>query len=207
MTVYERALASRTVRRYSQNKIPTHSELVSFIECARVSPSAANRQRVRFALIEGERADAAYAGISLGGYLPEDKRPSYENRPTAYIVLMSECDEDTNLAIDIGIYAQTIALAASEAGYGTCMIRSFRREHIIPLTEAEGLKAHHDYDNKYNCHNLLVFSFSEILLNSSCTLSAITFAYRCVCRMLVWPSIRETFSILAPLRSIQVAKV
>ncbi len=142
MTVYERALASRTVRRYSQNKIPTHSELVSFIECARVSPSAANRQRVRFALIEGERADAAYAGISLGGYLPEDKRPSYENRPTAYIVLMSECDEDTNLAIDIGIYAQTIALAASEAGYGTCMIRSFRREHIIPLTEAEGLKAH-----------------------------------------------------------------
>ena len=142
MTIYDRALASRTVRRYSQDKIPTHAELISFVECARICPSAANRQRIKFAFIEGERADEAYAGISLGGYLPEDKRPTYEHRPTAYIVFMSECDEDTNLAIDIGIYAQTIALAASEAGYGTCMIRSFKREHIIPLTNAEGLFAH-----------------------------------------------------------------
>ena len=140
--MYERALASRTVRRYAQNKIPTHAELLSFVECARVSPSAANRQRIKFAFIEGEKADAAYAGISLGGYLPEDKRPTYEHRPTAYVVFMSEFDEDTNLAIDVGIYAQTIALAASEAGYGTCMIRSFKREQIIPLTGTEGLFAH-----------------------------------------------------------------
>ena len=50
-------------------------------------------------------------------------------------------------------------------------------------------------------------NFSDTLSKSSCTDSASTFAYLCVCVIFVCPSIRDTFSIFAPFLSIYVAKV
>ena len=142
MTIYDRLLASRTVRRFGRDGAPTGEELKSFVAAARVTPSAANLQRLRFCILEGEAADKAFSGISMGGYLPERERTAYGERPSAYIVLLSESDEDTNLAIDIGICAEAITLAASEKGYGSCMIRNFKRDIILSLVKTKGLFAH-----------------------------------------------------------------
>ncbi len=140
-----RSLATmcRTVRRYKPDLGPSREELLSFVDIARISPSAANRQRLRFKLISGDEAARVFSMISLGGYLPEAERPTANMRPSAYIVILAEESEpDTNLAIDIGIAAESIVLAACEAGYGSCMIRSFRREGISSLVESDGLTPH-----------------------------------------------------------------
>ncbi len=135
--------ACRTVRRYKRTQAPTRDELLSFVDAARLSPSAANRQRLSFKLICERDADGVFSHISLGGYLPETDRPSADMRPSAYIVLLAEEEmPDTNLAIDIGICAQSIVLAAREAGYGSCMIRSFKREGISSYIKKDGLTPH-----------------------------------------------------------------
>lgn len=137
------ATACRTVRRYKSDFAPTREELLSFVDIARISPSAANRQRLLYKIISGKEADAVFSMISLGGYLPEGERPTVDMRPTAYIVILArETEPDTNLAIDIGICAESIVLAACEAGYGSCMIRSFKREEILSLIKEEGLTPH-----------------------------------------------------------------
>ena len=140
-----RSLATmcRTVRRYKTDSAPTREELLSFVDIARISPSAANRQRLLYKIISDEEAERVFSMISLGGYLPEDERPTRDMRPTGYIVILAkESEPDTNLAIDIGIAAESIVLAACEAGYGSCMIRSFKREGILSLIKAEGLTPH-----------------------------------------------------------------
>ncbi len=133
----------RTIRRYKQTSAPTKDDLLRFVDCARLSPSAANRQRLRFKLILDGEAKEVYSLISLGGYLPESDRPTADMRPTAYIVILaSEAEPDTNLAIDIGIAAQSIVLAACERGFGSCMIRSFKRDGISALVKTPDLTPH-----------------------------------------------------------------
>ena len=125
---------TRTVRRYRRDELPTEEELRFMVECARMTPSAANRQRVRFAFITGERADEAFDCVRFAGYLPECERPGYDDRAGAYLVLLSDLKEpDVHVSMDIGICAEACVLAAREQGYGACMIRSFDPKRIDAL--------------------------------------------------------------------------
>ncbi len=138
--IYNRALECRTIRRFARVPAPSGGELTAIIECARLAPGAANLQRLRFKLILGEDADRAREGIGLGGYLPESQRPTYDERPSAYIVLLSDsAAPDTNLAIDMGLAAELIVLRAAELGYGACIIRNFRPEIFSSFVSSEGL--------------------------------------------------------------------
>ena len=129
----------RSIRRYDPEAYPTHEELRAFVDCARLCASAANLQRLRFSLVEGERAAEMYSYIGLGGYLPPEEKPTYSQRPGAYIVIMIPTDaKDANISIDVGIASEAIALAATEAGYGYCMIRNFKAEGVCALVGAEG---------------------------------------------------------------------
>ncbi len=54
-------------------------------------------------------------------------------RPAAYIVIMSDSELNTDRAIDMGIAAEAILMAATESGYGGCMIRNFSKEKLSVL--------------------------------------------------------------------------
>ena len=132
--VYDLILKNRSYRRFRQARKIKTEELRFLIESARVTGSAANLQRIRYLLVNEEnQCLEVFKTLSFAGYLKDWGGPKDGERPSAYIVLMTEKEPDTNLAIDIGLAAQSILLTAREMGLGGCMFRSFKSEKLIPV--------------------------------------------------------------------------
>ena len=130
---------TRTYRRYDRLKVVTGEDLDVLLDCVRYTPSAGNLQRIRYITVNGDAATEAFGMISLGGYLPAEQKPDAYVAPAAYIVMLTEQDSpDTNLAIDIGISAEAIVLAAAERGIGSCIIRNFNKEYFEKLATGTG---------------------------------------------------------------------
>ena len=137
------ARKTRSYRRFLTSKLITDEDLTSILDVARCSASAGNLQRLRYATLRGEYAERAFSAVSLGGYLPKEKKPSSDVAATAYIVILSGIETpDVNLAIDIGIAAEAIALAAAERGIGSCMIRNFDKSYFSDVCGTDGLFVH-----------------------------------------------------------------
>jgi len=131
---------TRSFRRFDANRKITDKELLDMIESARCSGSSANRQRIRFAIInDKEICDKLFENVAFAGYLKEWSGPTETERPTAYIVMLcKEENIDTSLAIDMGIAAQSILLTATEMGLGGCMIRSFKKAVFDSILKKDG---------------------------------------------------------------------
>ena len=125
-------LNCRTIRRFDNARPLTEEELHRVLSVVDKLPSAGNLQRIRYAAITGEAASSLFGAVALGGYLPPEQKPTRDVAPTAYAVLFTERDPDTNLAIDIGIAAEAIALSAAMDGIGACIIRNFSRDSFAP---------------------------------------------------------------------------
>ncbi|MBO5009962.1 MAG: nitroreductase family protein [Clostridia bacterium] len=130
---------NRSYRRFDTTRDISRELLLSFVESVRYTASGANLQRLRFTVINEKNAcDDIFSSLKFAGYLKEWKGPSETERPVAYIIVSSETELDTLLAIDLGISAEAILLTASEAGVGGCMFRSYNAEKIkahIPADE------------------------------------------------------------------------
>lgn len=124
----------RSFRRFNQDKRISFEQLYDIASNARYTPSAANLQRLRFALFteEGD-CNKIFSGLRFAGYLTEWSGPADSERPCAYIVIASECELDFNLAIDLGICAEAILLSATEREMGGCIFRSFNAEGLASL--------------------------------------------------------------------------
>jgi nitroreductase len=133
---------NRSYRRFNaEEKIPCE-KLVSFVEAARYTPSACNFQNIRFAIVtEDELSDKLFGTLRFANYLKDWKGPTVSERPVAYIVLMTAKPFDTLLAIDFGICAQTILLAAVSEGYGGCIFRGFDRAALTSYMAKDGYTA------------------------------------------------------------------
>ena len=134
----ELARKCRTARSFlPEVKIP-RAELLDIIDTARISASARNMQRVRYAIIEGKEADETFYNIGLGGALKPGEKPTFEDRAPAYILLLApKSDSDMNLYIDIGIAGEAVMLAACDKGYSGCIIRSFKPDFMSSLVPSE----------------------------------------------------------------------
>lgn len=132
-------LKNRSYRRFDTSVRQTREQLLPLIEAARCSSSAGNLQRVRYAVItECERCDALFCHLSFAAYLKDWKGPSPDERPTAYLLLLTEQSPDATLGIDLGIAAEAILLSAVEQGLGGCMIRSFDHAAADGIVGREG---------------------------------------------------------------------
>ena len=134
MKVFNLIAKARSIRRYKENEPVSDKQLRYIAEAARIVPSAGNRQRIRLMLINDERRDAIFNELTFAGRLhPEWTGPKEGERPTAYIVIMTEETPDINLAIDIGIAAEALLLSATDEGLGGCMFRSFDKEKLSAI--------------------------------------------------------------------------
>jgi nitroreductase len=136
-------LKTRSYRRFDSGRPVTAEELYAMVDAARLSGSAANRQRIRFVLVnDKETCDAIFNNVAFAGYLKDWGGPAESERPTAYAVMMcKESEIDTSLAIDMGIAAEAMLLTATEFGLGGCMIRSFKKAEIENILKREGYNA------------------------------------------------------------------
>jgi len=119
--------AARSCRRFDASAPVSEETLSWLVDCARVAPSAANKQMLRYITVSSKPScEAIFAGLSWAGALKDWPGPVPDERPTGYIIMIVEKGKKDSLTlIDTGIAAQTMQLAAHSKGLSQCMFLSF----------------------------------------------------------------------------------
>ena len=136
------AEAARTCRRFHEDQPLAMTDLEWLVDCARVAPSAKNAQELRFALVgNGDTCKKLFALTRWAGALKDWGGPHPGERPTAFVAILMPQSGKELTCIDVGIAAQTIQLAATNRGWGCCMIQSFDHQAAPALLSVpEGMK-------------------------------------------------------------------
>ena len=117
---------SRSYRSFDESVGIDAETLKYFVSCARLAPSAANRQPLKYFLSCDSKTNALIqARTRWAAKLPAWKLPPEGHRPTAFIVICTDVRISEKADRDVGIAAQTILLAAASKGLGGCMIGAF----------------------------------------------------------------------------------
>ncbi|MBD3211177.1 MAG: nitroreductase [Candidatus Lokiarchaeota archaeon] len=121
----------RTIRRFTQDSI-TIDTLKSLIEYARLAPSAANIQSLRYIIVKDSYVcKKVFPLVRWAANLPEDERaPEEDRRPTAYIIVLNDIDIKKGAKYDIGAAVQNILLGAADEGLGACWMGSIERDKL-----------------------------------------------------------------------------
>jgi len=122
---------SRTYRRFYENQSVSTENLRKLVDLARLSPTAGNKQPLKFMLSNTpERNAKIFPSLAWAGYLKEWAGPAEGERPAAYIIILGDKQVSANFGVDHGIAAQSIMLGAVERGLGGCMIGSVNRPKL-----------------------------------------------------------------------------
>ena len=125
--------ACRSYRRFDESRAMMRDELVELVDVARVCASGANRQPLRYrVVVDADERAAVFAQLAWAGALKDWDGPEPGERPTGYIVI---CDAGggATTAVDEGIAAQTIMLAAVQRGRGGCMLHAFNKARVAEV--------------------------------------------------------------------------
>lgn len=132
-------LKSRSYRRFYNEEEISSETLLDLIELARNCPSGSNQQPLKYKIVnDREENEKLFSYLHWAGALPEWGGPEEDERPAAYIVILSDLKIAKNKLTDVGIVAQTMMLGAVEQGYGGCMLGSIERSKILELFNLSG---------------------------------------------------------------------
>jgi nitroreductase len=124
-------LSNRSYRRFEESHQVSHETLVELVGLARCTPSAANRQPLKYILSADQKTnDCIFPCLLWAAYLKDWQGPAPGERPTAYIIILIDETIAKDWWCDDGIAAQTILLGAVEKGLGGCMIGSINKEKL-----------------------------------------------------------------------------
>jgi nitroreductase len=130
---------NRSYRRFDQSRSLTKKTLLDLVDLARKTPSAGNRQLMRYAIsCSPETNSRIFGTLGWAASLPDWPGPEEGERPSGYIVIVTDRDSWDWARVDLGIAAQTILLGASAQGLGGCMLGNVRKnqlEDILGLEE------------------------------------------------------------------------
>ena len=130
MKVKEQIIAARTCR-YFRNESLSAETLSALVDCAHLSPSARNQQPLRYALVNSEEAKKEFfTYMNMMGGRSAEERADEKRQPAGYIVLIAPKGLGDFGIMDIGIAAQSINLAARDAGLSCCMIGAFKKAEV-----------------------------------------------------------------------------
>ncbi len=140
MMMKELVRKTRSIRRFDEADRIGEETLRALVDLARLAPTGANQQRLRYRIVATtEECSAVFPHLAWAGALKDWPGPAEGERPTAYILILAEGGQDTN----VGIAAQTIHLAAADMGYGACMLGAIQRDQIkevLNIPEPYGVK-------------------------------------------------------------------
>jgi nitroreductase len=127
MNLRELVFKTRSYRRFDESYLIESETLESLVDLARLSPSGANRQPLKY-LLYNTADDCAriFPSLAWAGYLKEWPGPKEGERPTGYIIILGDKSVTEDFGVDHGIAAQSIMLGATESGLGGCMIASIK---------------------------------------------------------------------------------
>jgi len=131
MNFKDLVLKTRSYRRFDELCKVDLKTLESFINLARLSASGANRQPLKYVILNSAaECERVFPYLSWAGYLSDWHGPEKGERPSAYIMILGDKSVTEIFGVDFGIAAQSIMLGATEAGFGGCMIQSIKREEL-----------------------------------------------------------------------------
>ena len=126
---------NRSYRRFFQNEKISLETLKELIDLARNSASAANIQPLKYILINSKNEnEKVFSTLSWAGYLSDWNGPDEGEKPSAYIVVLSE-HSGKYVMCDAGIACQSILLGATEKGLGGCIFGSVHRDKLRELLD------------------------------------------------------------------------
>ena len=107
----DKVKANRSYRRFYEDVAVTRDQLLQLINLARLSPSGANRQSLRYFIsCDPDQNGKVFSALGWAAYLKEWQGPDAGERPAAYIVMVQDQGYKMVSSIDPGIASQTILL-------------------------------------------------------------------------------------------------
>ncbi|MDY0151380.1 MAG: nitroreductase family protein [Candidatus Cloacimonas sp.] len=132
--IHELVEKNRSYRRFIEDKQLEPEILTQLIGLARISPSAANLQNLRYCPISAvDDCAKIFPLLKWANYLRYWDGPAQGERPTAYIIILAPANTTKFHHLDAGIAAQTILLGAVEKGLGGCMLASVDKIKVHDL--------------------------------------------------------------------------
>lgn len=140
MNMLELSRQRFSARKFTDQKV-SPSDLDYLLECARLAPSAVNRQPWHFVVVESEEAKARLRQVY--------NREWFATAPL-YIVCYAHtgrcwtraADQKAHGDIDVAIAAEHICLAATERGLGSCWVCNYDPDlmrSLFPLPDHEAV--------------------------------------------------------------------
>ncbi|MEN3013960.1 MAG: nitroreductase family protein [Endomicrobiia bacterium] len=144
MSILEVIKTRRSIRRYTNKPIPDNI-IKEILDCARLAPSANNKQPWLFVVVKNKEIKNQIAEITDYGKFIKD----------AYCCIVVFC-EDTKYYLEDGCAAtQNILLAAWCYGIGSCWVAGDKKVY------AEKIKELLKVDNKYKLVSLISLGYPE----------------------------------------------
>ena len=133
--------SSRSYRSFDESVSIPYDTLCDWIDHTRYCPSSINLQMLKFCIVTSkDDCDNLLSHTRWAGKLKDIHLPPKGNAPVAYIVVCSDSEVIAGAEAfqkDVGIVSHTIMLAASESGFGGCMIGSFDKGEVSSLLSLE----------------------------------------------------------------------
>ena len=146
-------IRNRSFRRFDQTQRIPRQTLLDLLNLARRTPSAGNRQPLKYAVLHSpEDCARLFPHLHWAAALKGWSGPAEGERPAAYILIFCDTRILKEPGCDQGIAAQTLLLSAAAQGLGGCMLGAIDRAGIraefnvledfdLPLVVALGVPA------------------------------------------------------------------
>ncbi len=137
MNIIELIKSRRTIRRFDGKPISCE-QLRAYVDAARVAPSAANLQPLKYVVIQSrEMCEKFFPLLRWAAYL-DGYAPKEGERPTAYIVVcVDKTISKSGSELDVGAAVENIILAALSEGVGACWLASVDKAKAVELLEID----------------------------------------------------------------------
>ncbi len=136
MSVYELILKRRTIRKF-KNKPIEKELLIKMVNAARLAPSGANLQPLKFiAVTLPELCDKVFPLTKYGAYL-EDGTPKEGEKPMAYVVVLEDLAIRKEAGEEVGAAIENLILTALEDGISACWVANVNRDELRKVLNIE----------------------------------------------------------------------
>lgn len=129
--------SNRSYRGFDESVPMTKEQLLSYVDLTRMTASSVNLQPLKYHIAYEKNEVAQIQSLTKwAAKQPQFGLPREGHRPTAFVIICHDKAIAPNAASfqkDVGIVAQTILLAATEDGFGGCMIGNFRADEMKEL--------------------------------------------------------------------------
>ena len=133
MTVYELIKSRRSVRSFKPQPVP-EEVLRRMVDAARLAPSGANLQPLRYLVITdpAKRAEV-FAHLKWAAYIQPAGDPAPGHEPMAYVIVLVD-ERTANKTIyryDVGHATENLLLAGLAEGVAGCLLLAFDPRKVV----------------------------------------------------------------------------